>query len=119
MLYDRNLLSHNCHCFHYLRFLHNRLRVWLLYGIESLELDARICRAKLPVHRANSLVAMLLPELNLLTKLLNLGDVVRQALPCQPAQFNLGNIEPRSMLEGVMDFQTVDQGFGLLWGNTS
>ena len=57
-----------------------RLSVRLLHGIEPLEFDARVSRAKLPVHCADTLVPMILPALNLLTKLLNRGNVVRQTL---------------------------------------
>ena len=40
-------------CFNYLRVSHNRPRrmgVRLLHRIEAFELDARICRAELPIH---------------------------------------------------------------------
>src|SRR6266849_964655 len=57
-----------------------RLSVRLLYGIEPFEFDARIRRAKLPVHCADSLVAMILPALYLLTELLNSRDVVSETL---------------------------------------
>jgi hypothetical protein len=86
----------------------------LLHGIEPFEFDARISRAELPVDRADSLVAMLLPLLGLLTEILDGGNVVSKALPCQYTQFDLGNIQPTRMLRGVVNFQAVDQGFGLL-----
>ena len=75
-------------CFNYLRVSHDmpwRLIVRLLYGIESLEFDARICCAELPVDRANTLVPMLLPLLRLLTEFLNSRNIVGQALPRQHA----------------------------------
>jgi hypothetical protein len=59
--------------------------IGLLYWVETFEFDARIRRPKSPVHRADSLVSMLLPTLNLLTEILNRGDIVRQTLPCQHA----------------------------------
>ena len=86
----------------------------MLYGIKAFEFDARVRRAELPVHRANLLVAMILPALNLPTEVLDSGDIVGQALPCQDTQFDLGNIEPTRMLGGVVDFQAVDEGFCLL-----
>jgi len=58
-----------------------RLKVRLLHGIEPFEFDACVCRAKLPVDGANSLVAMILPALNFLTQILDGANVVRQALP--------------------------------------
>ncbi len=58
-----------------------KLRVRLLHGIESFEFDARIRRAELPVHRADLLVTMILPLLNLLTEVLDGGNVVGQTLP--------------------------------------
>jgi hypothetical protein len=78
-----------------------RLSVRLLHGIESLEFDARISRAELPVHCADSLVAMILPTLNLLTEFLDGHNIASQTLPCQYNQFDLGNIEPARMLGGV------------------
>ena len=85
----------------------------MLHGIEPFEFDARIRRAKLPVDRADLLVAMVLPKLYLLTKVLNGGNVVGQALPCQHAEFNLRDIEPTGMLRGVVDLQAIGQGFSL------
>lgn len=85
-----------------------------MHGIEPFEFDASIRRAELPVDRADSLVAMLLPALNLPTELLDGGNVVGQTLPRQHAQFDLGNVEPAGMLGGVMDLQTLGQSFGLL-----
>ncbi len=96
-----------------------RLSVRLLHGIESLEFDARIRGAELPVDRADSLVPMLLPALDLLAKILNRSNVVCQALPRQHTQFDLGDIQPTRMLRGVVDLQAVDQGFGLPGRNTS
>ncbi len=58
-----------------------RLSVWSLHRIESLEFDTRIRRAELPVHRTDSLVAMILPVLNLLTEVLDSRNVVGQTLP--------------------------------------
>jgi len=48
----------------------------LLHGIEALEFDARVSRAELPVDSADSLVAMLLPTLNLLTEILDGSNIV-------------------------------------------
>jgi|GEM_PF-4409620 len=90
-----------------------RLSIRLLDGIEAFQFDARIRRAKLPIDRADSLVPMLLPTLNLLTEFLNSRNIVGQALPRQHTQFDLGNIEPTRMLRGVVDLQTVDQRFSL------
>ena len=53
-----------------------RVRVRLLHGIEALEFDARVSRAELPVDSADSLVAMLLPTLNLLTEILDGSNIV-------------------------------------------
>jgi len=64
----------------------------LLHGIEAFEFDERIRRAELPVDCADSLVAMILPALNLLIKLIDGGNVVGQTLPRQDAQFDLSNI---------------------------
>lgn len=50
----------NGDCFNQVSLSHDmprRLRVQLLYGTESLEFDARISGAELPVDRADSLVA--------------------------------------------------------------
>src|SRR2546421_2621305 len=80
-----------------------RLRVWLLHGIEAFEFDARVRCAELPVDRAHSLVAVILPALNLLTKLLNRGDVVRQTLPRQHTQFDLGDVDSARMFGRVVD----------------
>ena len=90
-----------------------RLNVRLLHGIEPFEFDARIRRAKLPVHCADSLVTLILPLLRLLTEVLYGCNVVRQALPRQHTQFDLGNIQPTRMLRRVVDLQAVDQRFGL------
>ncbi len=46
-----------------------RLRIRLLHRIESLQFDTRISGAELPVDRADSLIAMLLPALNLVAEL--------------------------------------------------
>lgn len=86
----------------------------MLYRIETFQFDARIRCAELPVDGTDALIAMLLPTLDLLAKLLNCGNVVGQTLPRQHTQFDLGNIEPARMLRGIVDLQTVDQGFGLL-----
>lgn len=70
-------------CSNYVRLSHDmprRLSVRLLYGIESLQFDARIRRAELPVHGADSLVAMILPVLNLLAEVLDSSDVVSETL---------------------------------------
>ena len=75
----------------------------MLHGIEAFEFDARIRRAEPPVDRADSLVAMILPALNLLAEILDSGNVVGQALARQDAQFDLGNVESARMLGGVMD----------------
>jgi hypothetical protein len=83
------------------------------HRIQSLEFDACIRRPELSVDGANALVALLLPLLNLTTKLLNGGDVVSQALPRQDAEFNLSNIEPTGVLGCVMDLQAIGQSFGL------
>src|SRR5260370_22245515 len=91
-----------------------RLRVRLLHGIEAFEFDARISSTELPVRGADSLIAMILPALDLLTQFFHGGNVVRQALPRQDTQFNLGNIQPTCMLGSVMNLQTIGQGFGLL-----
>jgi hypothetical protein len=40
----------------------------LLHGIESLQFETRIRRAELPVDRTDSLIAMILPALNLPTQ---------------------------------------------------
>jgi YD repeat-containing protein len=80
-----------------------RLRVGLLHGIEAFEFDARIRRAELPVHRADSLVTMILPTLNLLTEVLNGSNIVSQPLPRQHTEFNFGNIEPARMFGGIVD----------------
>ena len=91
------------HCFHYLKLSHGgprRLSVRLLHRIESFEFDACIRRAELPVDRADSLVPMILPTLNLLTEFLNSCNVVGQALPRQHTQFDLGDIEPGSHVWG-------------------
>lgn len=96
-----------------------RLRVRLLHRIESLEFNARILRAKLPVDRADLLVTLILPLVRLLTEFLHGCNVVCQALPRQHTQFNLGNIQPTRMLRGVVDLQAVDQGFGLSGGKIS
>ncbi len=90
-----------------------RLRVGLLHRIEAFEFDARIRRAKLPVHCADSLVTLILPLLRLLTEVFHGCNVVRQALPCQHAQFDLGNVEPACVLGGVMDLQPISQRFSL------
>ena len=66
------------YCFNYLN-LSQTIR--LLHRIESLQFDACICCAELPVHRADSLVPMILPTLNLLAEILDRGNVVGQALP--------------------------------------
>jgi hypothetical protein len=84
-----------------------RLNVRLLHRIEALEFDTCISGAELPVHRANPLVALLLPALNLPTQLLDGGNVVGQALPCEHREFNLGDVEPTGVLGGVMDLQPV------------
>ena len=55
-----------------------RLNVRLLHRIEALQLNARIRRAELPVDGTNSLVAMILPVLNLLTKVLDGGNVAHE-----------------------------------------
>jgi hypothetical protein len=89
--------SQRCDCFNYLILSHDksrRLSVWLLYRIETFQFDARINRAELPVDGTDALIAMLLPTLDLLAKLLNCGNVVGQTLPRQHTQFDLGNIEP-------------------------
>lgn len=93
--------------------MHRKLGCRLLHGIESFEFDARIRRAELPVDRADSLVALLLPLLNLSTEVLNGGNVVGQALPRQDTQFNLSDIEPTGVLGRVMDLQAIGQSFGL------
>ena len=85
----------------------------MLHGIEPFKFDARICRAELPVHRTDLLVAMLLPALNLLTKLINRSDIVRQTLPRQHAPFDLSNIEPTRMFRGVVDLYSLGQGMRL------
>ncbi len=85
----------------------------LLHGIQSLEFNAGIRGAELPVDRAHSLVAMILPLLNLLTGFFDSGNVVRQTLPHQHAQFNFGNIQPTGVFGGIMDLQAICQGFGL------
>jgi hypothetical protein len=43
----------------------------LLHGVKSLEFDARISRAELPVDGADLLVALILPALNLPTQVLD------------------------------------------------
>ena len=85
----------------------------MLHRVESLQFDARIRRAELPVDRADPLVAMVLPALNLLAEVLDGGNVVGQALPGQHTQFDLSNIEPAGVLGGVMDLQSIRESFGL------
>jgi hypothetical protein len=75
----------------------------LLHGIQPLQFDACISGAELPVDRADLLITMLLPALNLLTELLDGGNVVGQVLSLTHIQFNLGNIEPARMFGRVMD----------------
>ena len=58
---------------------------------------------------------MILPTLHLPTQFLNGGNIVGQSLPRQHREFDLGNVEPGCMLGRVVDFQAVDEGFGLLW----
>ena len=87
----------------------------MLHRIEPFEFDARVSRTELPVHCADSLVAMILPTLHLPTEFLDGGEVVGQTLLCQNTQFDLGNVELTGMLGGVVDFQAVDEGFSLLW----
>jgi len=61
------------HCSNYLRLSQ---AIWLLHRIESFELDACIRRAKVPVDGTDSLVAMILPTLNLLAEILDGSDIV-------------------------------------------
>src|SRR6266700_3313899 len=70
------------------------LSVWLLHWIEAFKFDARIRRTKLPIDRADLLVAMVLPALHLPTKFLDSGNVVSQALPRQHTEFNLRDVQP-------------------------
>src|SRR6266702_4748725 len=89
------------------------LSVWLLHWIEAFKFDARIRRTKLPIDRADLLVAMVLPALHLPTKFLDSGNVVSQALPRQHTEFNLRDVQPTRVLGGVMDLQPVREGLGL------
>ena len=88
----------------------------MLNGIESLQFDTRISDAELPIHRADSLIAMLLPTLNLVTEVLDGGNVVSQTLPRQHAEFDLSNVEPAGALGGVMDLQPLGKGMRLCRG---
>ena len=70
--------------------------------------------AELPIHRADLLVASILPLLSLLAERLNGRNIVSQTLPCQYAQLNLSDVEPTRVLGSVVDLHAVRQSFGLL-----
>jgi hypothetical protein len=88
------------------------------HRIEPFQFDARIRRAKLPADRADSLVAVILPALHLLTQFLNGGNVVRQALLRQHREFDLSNVEPTRVLRGVMNLQPIREALACSGGKT-
>jgi hypothetical protein len=90
----------------------------LLNGIESLQFDTRISDAELPIHRADSLIAMLLPTLNLVTEVLDGGNVVSQTLPRQHAEFDLSNVEPAGVDAACNGSPTARQGHAPVQGET-
>jgi hypothetical protein len=53
----------------------------LLHRVKPLELDACICGGKLPTDGAHAVIALLLPLLNALKKLLNRVNALIDGLP--------------------------------------
>src|SRR5262245_53193772 len=70
-----------------------------------LQLDPRIRRRETPLHPGAPRVAVGVPCGGLATERLLIRDALRQALPRQDRQFDLGHVQPTAVLGRVVDLQ--------------
>ena len=86
------------------------LNLW----VEAFEFDAGIQGGKLPVHAFLGRIAPLFPLFGFLSERLHIWYPPIQALQGQGTELDLGDIEPTTMLGGMVDLQTRGQPTGLL-----
>src|SRR5215210_5644969 len=70
-----------------------------------LELDPRLVAGEAPLDGALGRVALLFPRLRFLGKRISIGDALVETLPSEHRELDLGHVQPRAVLGGVMDLQ--------------
>jgi len=70
-----------------------------------LELDPRLVAGEAPVYGAFGCVALAFPRTHFLGKRFLVGDAPIQALASQKRELDLGHVQPRAVLGGVMNLQ--------------
>src|SRR5215210_4774825 len=85
----------------------------LHYRVEFTELDAGVRGGELPIGPGSGGVAPVLPGLDVALQRRPVADPVRQ-VAAEGAQLNLGHVQPRAVLGGVVDLEPVGEALGLL-----
>src|SRR5436190_619649 len=87
----------------------------LNHRVDVAELDTCLVDGKAPVNLHLVGVSCLIPSLNFTAKVIDRADSARQALAAQGTQLVLGDVQPTSMLRGVMDFESFGHSPGFCW----
>src|SRR5829696_3878281 len=74
-----------------------------------LELDPRLLCGEAPVYGALGCVALLFPHTHFLGKRSLVGDAPIQTLASEHRELDLGHVQPRAVLWGVVDLQPLQQ----------
>src|SRR5215203_1907274 len=74
-----------------------------------LELDPRLLCGEAPVYGALGCVALLFPHTHFLGKRFLVGDALIHTLTSEHRELDLGHVQPRAVLWGVVDLQPLQQ----------
>src|SRR2546425_12444023 len=83
-------------------------------GLESAKLDAGIGRGESPADFRVFDIALRFPSGRLPIQLPDVCDAAIQTLAAEHREFDLGHVQPRAMLGGVVNLQSVGNSLGLL-----
>ncbi len=83
------------------------------------EFDAGVVRGELPVDLPLIIVGRGLPGSKLGVQDVEVVDAAVEALPGQPGEFDLGDVQPGAVLGRVVDLQPLGEGAGLTGSNAS